>query len=175
MSASPTTSPFTLVDRPLLPDEAHQVSAAIRETANILGYSPQELLKIPSCLIAEAGDGGFAGVCAIKRYSPKCSEIVFILILPDYRRQGIGSALFREAFRRLREENQTILCISREPSILRLMEEMEMRFVSEWRMPPLVQLAKFRHYANLYRFRESFRKAPMYRGQPPFRYALKDG
>ncbi len=174
MSGSPRTASFTLVDRPLLPDEARQVSAAIRETANILGYAPGELLKIPSCLIAEASDGGFAGLCVVKRYSPTCSEIVFIVILPAYRKQGIGSALFREVFRRLREEKQTILCISRESSVLRLMEEADMRFVPEWRLPLAVHLAKFRHYANIYRFCESFRKGPMYRSQPPFRYALKD-
>lgn len=174
MAARLDSSRFILVDRPLRPHEAHQVSSAIRETANILGYPPRELLAIRSCIVAEADDGTLAGVCAIKRLSRTCSEIAFILVLPDYRRQGIGSALFRQAFQRLADQEQTIICISREPSVLRLMEEAGMRFLPEWRLPLIAHLARMRHYASAYRFRESFRKIPLYRCQPPFRYAIRD-
>jgi GNAT superfamily N-acetyltransferase len=174
MSHSFDSSRFTLVDRPLRSDEARQVSAEIRETANILGYSPRELLSIPSCLIIEAADGELAGVCATKRLSGKCHEIAFILIFPAYRRQGLGSFLFKTAFRRLSDQGCTILCVSREPSILRRMEEVGMRFLPEWRLPLTVHLAKMRHYSNIYRFRESFRKIPMYRDQSPFQYAIRD-
>lgn len=163
---------FTLIDRPLRPDEARLVSGAIRETPNILGYSPRELLALPSCLVAEAENGAFAGVCAIKRFTQKYSEITFILVLPAYRKRGIGAALFHEAFQRLRNQGYTILCISREPSILRLMEEANMNFIAEWRLPLVVHLAKMHHYSSLYRFCEGFRKGPMYSGQPPFRYAV---
>jgi GNAT superfamily N-acetyltransferase len=163
---------FSLVDRPLRPDEARQISNAIRETPNILGYSARELLAFRSCLVAETKDGTLAGVCVVKRLSRGCSEIAFILILPAYRRKGIGSVLFRRAFTRLAEETQMILCVSREPSILRLMEEAGMRYIPEWRLPLAVHLAKMRHYASVYRFREGFRKTSMYIGKPPFRYAV---
>ena len=174
MSHGFDTSRFTLVDRPLLPEEAQQVSRAIRETPNILGYSPRELLSFASCLIMETTDGDLAGVCVTKHLSRSCSEIGFILILPLYRRQGIGSALFHIALQRLVEQRRTILCVSREPSILRLMEASGMRFLPEWRLPVAVHLARMRHYSNAYRFCESFRKMPMYRNQPPFRCAIRN-
>ncbi len=107
MSRSFDSSRFTLLDRPLRPDEAQQVSAAIRETPNILGYSPRELLCIPSCLVAETGSGEIAGICGLKRLSRKWSEIAFILVFSPYRKQGIGSALFRLACRRL-ESRETL-------------------------------------------------------------------
>jgi GNAT superfamily N-acetyltransferase len=122
----------------------------------------------------ETADGQLAGVCATKRLSGKYHEIAFILILPAYRRQGLGSALFRTAFRRLSDQGYATLCISREPSVLRLMEEAGMRFLPEWRLPLAVHLAKMHHYWSVYRFREAFRKVPMYRDQPPFQYAIRD-
>jgi GNAT superfamily N-acetyltransferase len=121
----------------------------------------------------EAADGELAGVCATKRLSKKWHEIAFILILPAYRRQGVGSALFKTAFQRLRDQGFSILCISRQSSILRLMEEAGMRFLPEWRLPLAVHLAKMRHYSSVYRFREAFRKVPMYRDQSPFQYAIR--
>ncbi|MES2463326.1 MAG: GNAT family N-acetyltransferase [Armatimonadota bacterium] len=174
MPTSPDPRPFTLVDRPLHRNEAQQISVAIRETPNILGYSPEELLSFGGCLVAENDAGELAGVCVVKRLSRHWSEIAFLIVLPAFRKQGIGSALFDEAFQRLRDRGDTILCVSREVSILRLMEKAEMRFIPEWRMPPAVHLAKMRHYSSFYRFWESFRKAPMYRGQPPFRYAIRE-
>ena len=173
MSARADTSRFTLIDRALSREEAKAISAAIRETPNILGYSVKELLSFGECLIAETASGEMAGICVMKRIARQWSELVFLIVLPAYRKQGIGAALFREAFRRLSAHGDTVLCISREASILRLMEEVQMQFLPEWRLPFVVHLAKMRHYANFYRFREGFRKGPMYQGQPPFRYAVK--
>jgi GNAT superfamily N-acetyltransferase len=174
MSRGFDSSHFVLLDRPLRPDEAQQVSASIRETPNILGYSPRELLSLPSCLVAETDTGELAGVCAVKRLSRNWSEIAFILVFPTYRKQGIGSALFRLACRRLESQGRTALCISRETSVLRLMEEAGMRFVPEWQLPLAVHMARMRHYASVYRFCEGFRKIPMYKNQPPFQYAIRD-
>ena len=172
MSRSLDSSRFTLVDRPLRREEAQQISEAIRETPNILGYSPRELLSFGACLVAEAANGEMAGVCVVKRVARHWSELTFLIVLPAFRQQGIGSALFRTAFQRLSDGGDTILCISRETSILRLMEEAQMRFIPEWQLPLAVHLAKMRHYSSFYRFREGFRKTPMYQGQPPFRYAV---
>jgi GNAT superfamily N-acetyltransferase len=174
MSSRADGDRFTLLDRPLRPEEAQLISEAIRETPNILGYSPQELLAISSCLIAEAEGGELAGVCVVKSLSRQWSEMAFLIVLPAHRKKGVGTALFRKAFLRLSSQGVTILCISREPSVLRLMDEAGMQYLPEWRLPLAVHLAKIRHYSSLYRFREGFRKIPLYQNQPPFQYAVKE-
>ncbi|MBC8103894.1 MAG: GNAT family N-acetyltransferase [Cytophagales bacterium] len=164
---------YTIRERRLLPDEARMLSSAIRETPNILGYLPRELLAFSSCLVAEStGDGVFAGACLTKHLGRNWCEISLVLVLAGHRRKGVGSALFRAAFEGLREQNRQILCVSREASILRLMEAGGMRFLPEWQLPLPVRIAQARHYSSLYRFREGLRKIPMYRDQPPFRYAV---
>jgi GNAT superfamily N-acetyltransferase len=160
-----------ITQRSLTEAEATTLSQAIRETANILGYLPRELSKQPVAFVAEV-DGAFAGACVVKRLSSRWSEIGVVLVLPPFRRRGIGSALFEQAFTYLQGENRRVLCTSREPSVLRLMESAGMRFIKEWQLPFAVHVALMRHYSSVYRFKEARRKMPMYKGQPPFRSAI---
>ena len=164
------TAPFSLVERALTRDEAVRLSAAIRETPNILGYPPKELQTFRHCLIAETDTGAFAGVCILKRLAGSWWDLAVVYVFPEYRGQGIGTALFLAGFRHLQDSGQHILCTSREATILRLMAAQGMCDIPDWRLPLGVHLAKSRHYMlSGYRWREAFRKAPMYHDQPPFR------
>lgn len=165
------TGQVTITRRSLTETEAAILSQAIRETPNILGYLPRELAKQPVAFVAQV-EGEFAGACVVKRLSRHWSDIGAVLVLPEFRKQGIGSVLFRQSFAHLQSENRHILCTSREPFILRLMEQAGMRFVHEWQLPFVVHWALMRHYANGYRVKEGWRKMPMYKGQPPFRSAI---
>lgn len=174
MTAAPPPPPgFTLEERRLRQEEATLLSAALRETPNILGYLPRELTKYAGCLIAVTEEGTrLAGVCIPKRPAPGWSEVAILYVFADYRNQGLGSVLFHAMLDRLRATGDTIYCISREPSVLGWMTGAGMHFVPDWRLPFLVQFARWRHYQSLYRFRETLRKARLYRGQPPFRCAV---
>lgn len=163
---------FTIESRPLCPDEAAQMSAAIRETPNILGYLPRELLTFGPCYVVQTEEGQFAGACVVKKLSARWWEIAAIVVLPAFRKQGIGAALFHQALDDLKQRNVPILCVSCEPSVLRLMERAQMRFVSDTRLPLVVHFAKMRHYSSWYRTREGFRKMPLYHGIGPFKSAV---
>jgi ribosomal protein S18 acetylase RimI-like enzyme len=62
-----------------------------------------EAVKELETLAAEQ-DGGAVGFLSIKRHSPRAAEIYVMGVLPDHHRQGVGSALIREAESLLRAQ-----------------------------------------------------------------------
>jgi len=166
------TALYSSTERALTRDEAVRLSAAIRKTPNILGYPPKELQGFPDCLIATLEDGTFAGVCLTKHLAGVWSEIAVVYVFPEFRGQGIGTALFQAGFRKLQSADQRILCISREPIILRRMEAAGMRYISAWRLPFSIHVVKFWYMQSVYRQCEAFRKIAVFRGQPAFRTAV---
>ncbi|MDX1931887.1 MAG: GNAT family N-acetyltransferase [Capsulimonadales bacterium] len=173
MSPSKPENAESPVTRPLTEAEALRLSLALRDTPNILGYLPGELTGFSDALVVESTtDGTLAGVCLIKRLPMNWADLAVLYVFPEHRNRGIGTRLFRDAFARLRTERRHILCVSREPSVLRRMEAERMRFIGSWQLPLPVQWAYSRHYMSSYRFREAFRKQAVFPKQPPFRYAV---
>lgn len=163
-----------LSERSLGREEAERLSTALKETPNILGYTPRELQNFHEVIVAHADgeDGGAAGVCILKPMPGRWTDIAVIFVFPEYRRRGIGSRLFTAAIQRIRDQKRHVLCVSRDASIIRLMERDGMRFISSMLLPWPVQYAYSIHYSSVYRFKEALRKAAIFRGQPPFRYAV---
>jgi GNAT superfamily N-acetyltransferase len=166
---------YVITTRPLQAREAVRLSVALRETPNILGYLPQELLRFPDALVVtKQPENGFAGVCLTKKLPQNWVDIAVIYVFPEYRTHGIGTALFQRALRDLRAQQKRVLCVSREDSVLRLMREEKMRFIHSWQIPFLLQMAYSRHYLSLYRLGEAIRKQAVYPSQPLFRYAVTE-
>lgn len=165
-------SPLEIITRPLTANEADALSQALRNTPNILGYSPHELRRFPDALLVLTPDGMLAGVCLVKYLPQKWADIAVLYVFPGFRRQGIGERLLFAALARLKLNEWNVLCVSREPSVIRWMGKAEMELVKSPPLPFYASFAYGRHYLSGYRFKEGVRKAFHYGKQPAFRYGV---
>jgi len=89
-------SEFRIAARGLGADEAARLSQALRETPNILGYRPEELQKLPDCLVAETVAGGeTAGIFLAKRLAPGWTDmaVLYVFTAPGNRSAAVFSPL----------------------------------------------------------------------------------
>lgn len=162
-----------LVHRPLIPAEAHQVHAALRDTPNILGYTVRELLRLPDVFVAEA-DGAFAGLCFSADMAQNWTEIAALFVLPRFRGRGIGDALFTAAWERAWARKRHLYVLSRSPQVIGWMEARGMEVTAAgWKAPLAVQWFLARHMASRHRWTEGFRKRRAIRACPPLMQGIK--
>lgn len=155
-------SDFRITARPLTLSEAKRLHEELKTTPNILGYTVRELTHFPHVLVAETEAGAFAGACISKDLLLGWTDIAVLYVLPDFRGAGIGARLFKDAFARAQERQRHIYVLSRNPSVIRLMEQSGMETTrAVWKAPLAVHLHQQCHMSSLYRVREAFRKSTM--------------
>ena len=162
-----------IVHRPLTLAEARQVHAALRDTPNILGYTVRELRRLSDVYVAEV-DGVSAGLCFSVDLAQNWTEIAVLFVLPKFRGQGLGDALFAAAWERAWARRRHLYVLSRNPQVVGWMEArgMEVRAVG-WNAPLPVHWYMARYMASRYRWAESFRKRKAIRACPPLMQGIK--
>ncbi len=159
-----TISEIKITPRWLTSREANQLETELKSTPNILGYTAGELQHFPNVLVAETPSGEFAGACISKDLLFNWTDIAMLYVLPKFRGYGIGGKLFREAFARAQARRRHIYVLSRNPSVIRLMEQSEMKIArAAWQAPLALHLYNQYHMSSLYRLSEAIRKSRMRR------------
>ncbi len=168
--SEPELGPTTLMThRPLTAPEAVCLHEELRSTPNILGYTVQEIMRFKDVFVAEC-EGEFGGVCVSKDLLFGWTDIAVLYVLPTFRARGIGKQLYTAAWNRAQERERHMFTLSRNASVLQMMEEFGMQMsCSMWNAPLAVHLHMNRHMMSMYRFRESIRKSKEMRGSLPLR------
>ncbi len=162
-----------IIRRRLTPDEARQVHHALRETPNILGYTVRELLDLTDVFVAEE-DGLFAGLCFSADMGRRWTEIAALLVLPHFRGQGLGNALFSAAWDRAWRRGRHVYVLSRNPQVVGWMKARGMDIAQAGRKVPFAVHGHLaRHMASGYRWREGFRKRQAIHACPPLIQGIK--
>lgn len=168
-----TSNSLRILKRRLTDDEVVILMKLIRETPNITGYSYREWQTFKNLFVAESADI-LVGVCVTEPLYGKWEDVALLYVLDAYRRHGIGSELFRYAFRDLKSKKKNIYVTSRNPVVIALMKEYGMKEVRHILMLPiLINLHNIIFCCSVYRLTEFIRKRHVYGAQPPFVYAYK--
>jgi GNAT superfamily N-acetyltransferase len=163
-----------IIPRPLTPLEAACLHKELKTTPNILGYTVRELAHFPNVLVAETAGGDFCGACISKDLLFGWTDIAVLYVLLDFRGAGIGARLFTDAFARAWERQRHIYALSRNPSVIRLMEQSGMDVTrAVWKAPLAVHLHQQCHMSSLYRVREAIRKSTMRNDNHRFHAGMK--
>ena len=154
---------YEIVKRRLTASEADVLYKEIKTTPNILGLTRGEWRAFKDVWVAEK-DGQMAGVCANRDLPLGWSEVAALYVLPEHRAHGLGRQLFELAFDDLVKRRRDIYVISRNPAIIKMMEERRMRFLAIERMPLGITLFNLAYMAQPYRGWEMLRKQMAFRG-----------
>lgn len=162
-----------ITQRPLTRAEALRLHGELKTTPNILGYTVRELERLTDVQVAE-GAGGFAGVCFSVDLAWGWTEIAALYVLPEFRGQGIGAALFRAAWERAQERGRHVYVLSRNPQVIGWMRGLGMAVDGKlWRAPLAVHWYMPRYMASRHRFAESIRKSGDIGKCPPLLHGIK--
>ncbi len=162
-----------LIFRSLTLQEAQTLHEELKTTPNILGYTVRELLGFQESLVAEEV-GAFAGVCLSKDLRSGWTDIAALYVLPAFRGRGLGAELYGAAWRRAEQRRRHIVTLSRNPTVVSLMERLGMEIRPSMRNAPFaLHLHMQCHMASLYRTREMLRKFRAMKDAPPLLCGVK--
>lgn len=114
---------ITITKRAMTTAEADLLVDRVKRTPNIIGYSRQEWLSSKHTLIAEAVDGSLAGACLNYNVHRSWRKISALIVLENYRSQGVGKALFYKSCDEAILEKKNIYTISANPIVLKMMQD----------------------------------------------------
>lgn len=164
--------PITIKFRKLTNKEIKVVMEEIRQTVNITGYTQSEWQKFEEFLVAEY-NGELAGVAVIQSISQKWSELTVLLVLSRFRGRGIGNNLFRSAIEHIERGGKNVYTVSRNPIVIRSMQEAGFTFVSLRELPLEINLFNIKFILSWFRLKEYLRKKMYHRELPEFVYGVK--
>lgn len=145
----------------------------IKSTPNILGATRDEWRLFGEIWVAEE-NGSLVGVAVNRDTGSTWSEITLLYILIAYRGVGAGRRLFEAAWGELEKRGRNLYVISRNPAVIKMMKEKDMRFVNLLLLPYEIQRYNIRFMLNRYRMVELVRKSIVYRGRSlSFKHAIK--
>lgn len=158
---------MTITHRPLTLEEARLLHHELKGTPNIIGYTIGELRAKRDVFVAEV-DGAFAGLFFSVDLPFGWTELAVLYVLPTFRGNGLGKALFDAAYQRAEERQRHILVLSRNPAVVEWMREKGMEVSSVgWNAPLAYHLHSILYMSHPYRNLEAFRKLPqMLKGSP---------
>jgi GNAT superfamily N-acetyltransferase len=161
---------FQLTKRPLTSQEIDLVINSIKQTPNITGYTKKEWQNFGKVFVAEV-DCELAGVVVNVSISKEWEELAVLLVLEEFRGQGIGKALFNVALEDIKSRQKNAYTTSRNPIVLKLMKENGFKFCSLVKLPIDVTLFNLKFIFSLYRLQEFVRKQKAFPKQEAFKYA----
>ena len=125
-------------------------------------------------LVAESGNGSFAGHALSWVDKENCVNLLRLYVLPAFRKRGIGTQLYGAAWKRAEERGRNIFTLSREPHVIAMMEKNGMTLLRSPLQAPLsIHLYMNWHMSSRYRMGEMIRKAKLTKGSPAFVGGLK--
>ena len=132
-----------------------------------------KLMQFSDVSVGEA-DGTFAGVCLCVDMGRNWTEIAAVLVLPESRGRGMGTALFAAAWERAWTRGRHLYVLSRNPQVVGWMEARGMDVSAVGGNAPLVvHWHMARHMASRHRWAEGFRKRKAIHACPPLRQGIK--
>ena len=141
--------------------EAKVVQSEIKKSPDITGYSLRELLSLKNVFKAYSS-GNFAGACANFNFGHNWTELSAYVVLPKFRRQGIGRLLFRSALKDATSREKNIYIVSRNPAMKKIIAGNGIKIVeSFWQLPTAVKINSLKFAISWYRAAEFLRKLPM--------------
>lgn len=160
-----------LVKRSLTKEEARDFSREMRLTPNIIGYRPSELSSFKNVLVAEAS--GKAMGILVYLEADKFIDLKILLVKESVRGIGYGGLLVKSALRSLDRTKKPAYAVTRNPLIIRLLEEAGFSKVSFLGLPLACQVHQLKMIFSLYRIKEAARKSLAFPHQPKFSYYLR--
>lgn len=116
----------------------------------------------------------FVGACLSVDLPLGWTEIAVLYVLEEFRNKGIGKELFDRGWQSAEERRRNIYVISRNPSVLKLMNDRGMRVKKNLLCAPVaVHLYNLKYMASVYRIVEAVRKISMSRGKLPFCFGVR--
>jgi GNAT superfamily N-acetyltransferase len=161
--------------------EAKFLIEQIKFTPNIIGYTLKEWLNAEHIIVAKNEYGELLGVCLSYDIAESWTKIAVLLVLKEFRSQGIGKALFYNSVADAISRQKNVYTISCNPIVINLMDRLQFtKFNSLLKFPEAYQKHKLTIYfdnlqwlVNSYRMQEIIRKKLVYKLNDPFFYGLK--
>jgi predicted GNAT family acetyltransferase len=161
--------------------EAELLVEKIKFTPNIIGYTIEEWLDSEHVFIAEDQQGQLLGACLNYDIARDWTKIAALYVLDEFRKQGIGKALFYESFNDSMKRCKHVYTISCNPLVISLMKELEFTMFNSLQDFPASYVADQADFyihtlqwlTSPYRIMEITRKQFVCRPQQPFLYGLK--
>ncbi len=99
-------------------NEARLISHEIRNTGNIIYYSPRELTRFKQCFVAEDTEG-LAG-CFVVTEGGDFIDLKILIVLETRRGLGVGEKLFVAALERYQNTKKIIYLTTRNPVVVKM-------------------------------------------------------
>jgi len=163
---------FNITKRSLLDTEIDFIVKEIKKTPNIIGYTRREWRNFKDVWVAEA-DGDLVGVCVNNSLLSGWGETSILYVVERFRNNGIGKALYKEAFADLRRRKRHIYYVSKNPITLKWMKNEQMKFVKMYQLPWPVLLHILKKVLSFYRIKELIRKSLVFKKEGKFLHAYK--
>ena len=157
-----------ITKRKLTLQEAEIISREISHTNNIIGYKAAELTNFPNTFVA-ISNSKLVGISTYVELKDWIDRKILI-ILEEYRGQGYGRKLFDYSIAQTRKLNKSTYTVTRNPAIVKLLEEKGFKRTNLFRLPPPVILHQMKLIFSVYRIKEYLRKLPQIKSGPRFQY-----
>lgn len=162
---------LTITKSKLTRQEINYLVEGIKATPNIIGYTKREWERFGEVFVARV-DGKMVAVAVNSNLTDGWAETPVLFVNEDYRFKGIGKKLFTEAIAELKKSSQNIYYVSRNPIVIKWMQEEGMKFDNIFYLPFPVILHIIHKSLSLYRIKEYIRKLIIFPHQKPFLHAF---
>jgi GNAT superfamily N-acetyltransferase len=153
-------------------DEIDLVIDEIKKTANITGYTKNEWINFDTIFIAY-WENNFAGVCVNLSINKQWDELAVLLVLPNFRGNGIGHLLFKTGLDAIFSQDKKAYITSRNKIVTAMMKQEKFDFIQLNELPLSIHFFNLKFILNFYRIEEFFRKK-MYNSElPKFIFGIK--
>jgi amino-acid N-acetyltransferase len=83
------------------------------ENSKVVYRSLDDILdNIKNFIVYQTGDDTISGCVAFENYSPKIAEIRSLVVAPFFRKQGVGTALVKQALKRAKKGQEVFVVTS---------------------------------------------------------------
>lgn len=156
--------------RSLTAQEANIISKEIRNTKNITGYLPTELLRFGKMLVATK-DKSIIGILYYKKHK-KLIDLKILIVVSNWRGQGIGRKLFQQFITEVGSAEK-IYTVTKSSELIHLISEAGFKEVGFLRLPILAKLNEISKGFSYYRVKEALRKG-MLKTRNKFSYWIRN-
>lgn len=158
--------------RKLTKEEAEIISDEIKNTDNIVGYLPSELVDFGDFLVVKDGDI-FIGVLLYKEYINFVDFKIFF-IRKAFRCKGYGKLLFANFLKEVNNSKKMIYTVTRNPIVAILVKEVGFMEVNFFQLPLGIILHQVKMLFSRYRIKEFYRKGLLNPKKEKYSYWIRN-
>jgi len=164
-------SNLTVSQRPLSTKEAERFSREIARTPNIVGYKPNELLKLATLLVIEHANEAVGMLAYVE--STRYIDLKILLVLESERGKGYGKQLMNTALQHFDRTTKPIYAVTRNPIVINMLLRAGFAKTSFFKLPLSCQLHQMKMVFSVYRAKELLRKWRAFPNEPRFSYYIR--